>query len=96
MSAAADPRICAGCGRRKAECHCWAAGAGDEAARSREGFDIHQLALMDFVRYSMEHGQEPIDTLTVALKIELAAEKRPFLSKFKAAWRLLTSEEADR
>jgi hypothetical protein len=85
-----DPRLCSGCGQRKALCPCWAAGAGDEAVRAREGYDLDELALMDYIRASMDHNQSPTEALTVALLIEMASEKNAFRCKLRVIRRLLS------
>lgn len=88
MSIPAPTRICV-CGRKKVDCLCWSAGAGDEALALRDGFDKDQLALMDYVRAVLGHGIAPIPTLLGAMRIELASEHIGFWGRLRVAWRLL-------
>lgn len=82
-------RTCAGCGRKKIDCPCWAAGAGDEARQLREGFDKDQLALMDYIRALLGHGRHPVPTLVTALRIEFSTESFGFWRRLRVAWHVL-------
>lgn len=84
-----EDRLCRGCGRRKTNCPCWAAGAGDEAAEQRRPFNRDQLALIDYVKTVMEHGRHPVAALVGALRIEFAGENYGLWQRAKIAWRVL-------
>lgn len=84
-----DGRHCVGCGRRKLDCPCWLAGAGDEAMAQRADFDRDQLALLDYLRTRMAFGTDALTALGDALRVELAHDRPGMGTRVRLAWRAL-------